>query len=193
MSAISYQRSASSARPRGVSPQSWLLATSYRQLPGHRGQALIRHRSALDGIDEKGNEVVYGFSGLPKGCRLSASLGQPSSEILDDLPLLVSNVIAECGTWFESYLEFLGLLKLVIPTRIETNEILMASAEQGVISSSQIMQVWKIFNHPTFPEYGTGSFFTLHSSITEILKSGSPITLPRKTIVLDTLFRNIID
>ncbi|MBN2382543.1 hypothetical protein JXQ70_06640 [bacterium] len=112
--------------------------------------------------------------------------------VLRDLEELVREAIHDSLGWVEEYVSYLYCLKTVTPSRQNVNDLLIASAEQNIINSSMIMKVLSIYRKPTWPDYGQGTLYTLHSAYTETLRTVSPFILPQRTIKLDRLFQELL-
>lgn len=112
--------------------------------------------------------------------------------ILRDLPERIASLIDASGNWYVDFMSFLDDLKDFEPRREYVNDMLVKSMEAGVIASSHIKKVLKIFNTPTFEEYGQDSLYTLHSGYTEVLRdAASPMEISNKTITLNDMMNQI--
>lgn len=103
------------------------------------------------------------------------------------LPDLVADLLHEHRNWHRNLMNFLDRLRKYRVSREEVNDILVTAMEQDVIPSSHIKKVLDLYLHPSYPEYGEGTLYTLHSAFTEVIRSYNPALMPQKTMALQEI------
>lgn len=105
----------------------------------------------------------------------------------EKLPNLVADLLHEHRNWHRNLMHFLERLRKYPVSREQVNDILVTAMEQDVIPSSHIKKVLDLYLHPSYPEYGEGTLYTLHSAFTEVIRSYNPVLMAQKTMALQEI------